>query len=99
MNRRNGKGRFNTNGTTYEGEFMDGLFHGVGKGVWVGGGYDGEWVRGLRSGRGRGYGVGWSYEGEWYAGKMDGYGRMMTDRVEKAGYWENDVYIGEAYEN
>ncbi|RHY28521.1 hypothetical protein DYB32_005907 [Aphanomyces invadans] len=89
--KRHGHGFFQSSNkiTTYEGEWMDGKQHGVGRMVYDefnGIEYDGEWKAGVRDGHGTmKYGSGNVYEGEWMDDKQHGYGVHVWKASEKRG--------------
>ena len=88
---RQGKGVLTwTNGDTYEGEFFNGLRHGVG--VYTFGGrrggrkYEGSWVLSKKEGTGT---ETWPnttvYTGEYKAGLFEGFGNLVTPSGEYEG--------------
>lgn len=86
----NGK-RKELNGTTYQGEFLNGKYHGYG--VWKslkGGSYQGQWRNGRRNGHGKSIlANGNTYEGNWKNNAKYGSGKYT---------WINgNIYDGEWY--
>lgn len=63
---------------SYEGEFMEGMFHGRGRETYAdGSSYTGEFVRGHREGRGQmRYANGSVFDGSWLEGAKHGKGRI-----------------------
>ncbi|ETW05344.1 hypothetical protein H310_04282 [Aphanomyces invadans] len=100
--KRHGHGFFQSSNkiTTYEGEWMDGKQHGVGRMVYDefnGIEYDGEWKAGVRDGHGTmKYGSGNVYEGRWENGVKCGQGTMhWFDKMEQyQGEWMDDKQHG-----
>jgi len=85
-------------GSSYEGEFLDGARHGQGKYVmWSGDVYEGAFCQGARTGKGM-YTSNMTklrYEGEFVDGKKHGMGVLTAvDGTTTAGRWENDHHIG-----
>ncbi|KAL1503308.1 hypothetical protein AB1Y20_011360 [Prymnesium parvum] len=85
-----GAGKYTwSDGSTYVGEVLDGLRHGVGTFTAPGGlpAYEGEWSHGMRHGRGvLAYEDGAKYDGEWFHDERHGEG-VMT-------YANGNVYDG-----
>ena len=81
-----------TNGSKYQGQFLNGLFHGKGVYNWSNKKmYDGNWVNGKMNGKGKFiYQDGSIYEGEFVDGKKSGYGVYK---------WENDKYYEGKWKN
>ena len=81
-----------SDGSSYEGEMLDGEFHGKGKYTWASGDvYEGDWVIGERNGKGKfTFADGDIFEGYYVNGKRDGKGKytFANGQVEE-GYWEN----------
>ena len=81
------------NGDKYEGEFVDGLFHGQGTIVYSdGSSYVGEWKDGLFHGQGTGaFANESSYTGEFKEGKRNGKGTYIYENGSSwIGEWENN---------
>ena len=80
----------NYNNDQYEGEYVNGLFHGKGKYIFnTGNYYIGEWKNGKRDGKGKFYFRNHflHYDGEWANDRSEGYGKI---------YYENgQYYIGQ----
>ena len=80
------------NGSKYQGQFLNGLFHGKGVYSWSNKKmYDGNWLNGKMNGKGKFiYQDGSIYEGEFVDGKKSGYGVYK---------WENDKYYEGKWKN
>ena len=80
------------NGSKYQGQFLNGLFHGKGVYTWSNKKmYDGNWLNGKMNGKGKFiYQDGSIYEGEFVDGKKSGYGVYK---------WENDKYYEGKWKN
>lgn len=98
----NGVGTYTwPNGTTYTGDIVDGLCHGVGQ-QQLGGGmvvYDGQWARGVRHGQGTVIFLGekgCQYSGQWEDDAKSGEG-MMVHRSGNwyEGQWRDDKKCGD----
>ena len=87
-------------GSSYEGEFLNGARHGQGKYVmWTGDVYEGSFVNGERTGKGvyTSNMTKYRYEGEFVDGKKHGMGVLTeVDGSTTTGRWENDHAIGRA---
>jgi hypothetical protein len=85
-------------GSSYEGEFLNGARHGQGKYVmWTGDVYEGAFVNGERTGKGvyTSNMTKYRYEGEFVDGKKHGMGVLTeVDGSTTTGRWENDHAIG-----
>ncbi|CAK4085668.1 unnamed protein product [Aphanomyces euteiches] len=100
--KRHGNGYFQSSNriTSYDGEWVDGKQHGVGRMVYDdanGIEYDGEWKAALRDGQGTmKYGSGNVYQGQWIAGVKCGHGVMhWFDKMEQYdGDWLDDKQHG-----
>jgi len=94
-------------GSTYKGEFRNGVPHGLGtmtfKSSVVEGGFntfEGHW----ENGEYHGWGVftfasGRKYVGEWRSGMRHGFGVVTSDDLDvrsHVGIWKNNVFVGEA---
>jgi len=88
-------------GGKYEGEFKDGLRHGLGIYYFPSGGvYEGQWVKGESEGKGKQTWVtGETYEGEYKKGKREGYGIFSWGKDNKKKYLRNDRYEGDFKDN
>jgi hypothetical protein len=75
-------------GSTYTGQFMEGLIHGYGRVVYRDGSlYEGEFFKGLLNGKGRKVdSIGNFYDGTWFDGEYHGYGTHV--------YREGNSYTG-----
>ena len=88
----NGRGiKYSSKGEKiYEGDFINGKFHGNGEYIWENGDfYKGQWKNGLKHGKGTLYFNDGNivYEGDWVNGKYEGNGKYI---------WENgNYYIGQ----
>ncbi len=72
-----------TNGVTYDGQWRNGVFHGVGAKMYSrGGGYSGEWQDGVRHGWGTSF-----YHGKW------GYDRWVGPFVNDQPHGEGTMYL------
>lgn len=80
-------------GSVYNGDLKDGLFHGRGKLSWPDGrSYEGQFRRGRMSGRGRlDYNDGCIYEGEFSGGEFNGEGRYECE----ATVWQGEFREGD----
>jgi len=80
-----------TNGSRYEGGYLNGKAEGFGIFTWPNGEvYEGEWKNGLKHGSGMWKGVrGESYYGEWKSGKAEGYGVHIWRNGKKRNYQDN----------
>lgn len=80
----------------YEGEWLNGEFHGKGKFTWADGSeYDGDYHEGKKHGQGRfTYASKKVYNGGWVNGKQEGEGRLysQTGSLLKKGIWKDGVY-------
>ena len=86
----------NSNGV-YEGEFLNGLRHGLGKHSWSNGDvYIGNWVDNMRHGKGiMMYANKNMYDGEWYENMKSGNGTMIYAIGEEyRGSWQSDKHNG-----
>ncbi len=89
------------NGDRYEGEFVDGLFHGQGTIIFSdGSSYVGEYKDGKKNGQGTAtFSDGSSYVGEYKDGKRNGQGAYIYENgYSWIGEWENDEQ-GKGYSN
>lgn len=87
----------------YDGQWCDGLRHGVGTMVYPtmdpktkrSDSYSGQWVKGLREGRGAyRYVNGDIYSGSWKAGKKEGQGTYVyANDVQLVGTWQNGQIV------
>ena len=91
-----GKGREILSEIIYEGDFLNGVWHGKGKITWIkdGSWYEGDWFNNERHGKGK---YVWSdgavYEGEWKSGIRHGIGKMKwADGLWYEGEWSNDNF-------
>ena len=85
-------------GSSYEGEFLQGARHGQGKyDMWSGDVYEGAFVKGERTGKGT-YTSNMTqlrYEGEFLNSKKHGMGVLTAvDGTTTTGRWEDDQYVG-----
>jgi antitoxin component YwqK of YwqJK toxin-antitoxin module len=84
------------NNSMYEGEWLNGEFHGMGKFSWPDGSeYDGEYYEGKKHGQGRfTYPSKKVYNGGWVNGKQEGEGRLysQTGSLLKKGIWKDGLY-------
>ena len=82
-------------GTRYEGGFVNGLKHGLGKKFYANGDkYDGIWKMGRPDGPGRYVWVdGNEYNGEWKAGRMHGHGTFQWKSSER---YDGDWKVSDA---
>ena len=85
------------NGSKYQGQFLNGLFHGKGVYNWSNKkSYNGNWLNGRMNGKGKfTYQDGSYYEGEFVNGKKSGYGvyKWGNDKYYE-GKWKNDKQNG-----
>ena len=83
--KREGKGTYTfACGDTYEGEWLDGMYHGYGKySSKDSDEYEGQWVKDRMSGHGKFFyrELGDVYEGDWENGFREGFGKYMSDNV------------------
>ena len=85
------------NGSKYEGEFKNNIFHGKGKYNWSNKKeYDGNWKDGKMNGKGKFiYPDGSYYEGEFLEGKKCGLGKYVWEKERYFdGRWKNDKQNG-----
>jgi hypothetical protein len=85
------------NGSKFQGQFLNGLFHGKGVYNWANKKtYDGNWINGKMNGKGKfTYQDGSYYEGEFVNGKKNGYGIYKWDNDKYyEGKWKNDKQNG-----
>ena len=90
--------RYYIDGSSYEGEFLEGARHGKGRYVmWSGDVYEGTFVKGARTGEGA-YTSNMTkarYQGQFLDGKKHGTGVLTLANGEKtAGLWKDDTYVG-----
>ena len=90
----NGRGTFkNDNGSSYTGDFSEGLFHGKGKFIWTGDNkerYCGEYKYGKKEGKGKyTFANGDVYDGEWFENKSHGLGQFETEGKIYKAMWRN----------
>ena len=80
------------NGSKYQGQFLNGVFHGKGVYSWANNKtYNGNWANGKMNGKGKfSYPDGSYYEGEFINGKKCGFGLYK---------WENDKYYEGKWKN
>ena len=86
------------NGDNYQGEFVDGLFHGNGSIVYSDrSSYVGEWKDGKQNGQGTyTFSDGSSYTGEWKDGKQNGQGAStFSDGSSYVGEWNDGKQNGQ----
>ena len=83
-------------GDSYEGEWVDGKFQGMGTYLWKSGQkYNGYYLNGLRNGQGDFYYTSKKYyTGIWKNGKKEGDGKILTaeGKLVQKGIYRNDVY-------
>ena len=88
--KREGKGTYTfACGDTYEGEWLDGMYHGYGKySSKDSDEYEGQWVNDRMSGHGKFFyrELGDVYEGDWENGFREGFGKYMCA--------DGTIYIG-----
>mmetsp|Transcript_2777 Transcript_2777/g.6631 ORF Transcript_2777/g.6631 Transcript_2777/m.6631 type:complete len:145 (-) Transcript_2777:111-545(-) len=102
---KHGKGVLSyTDGAVYDGEFKDGVFHGMGTFTWAATGesYTGWWEDGQMHGKGRfDYASGGTYVGGFSRGKMHGFGKLTIKMfaedggetvAAKEGQWADGVF-------
>lgn len=88
-------------GSTYEGQYYEGMRCGYGKCIWPEGFYyEGYWDNDQRNGKGRlVHEEGDIYEGDWVEGKAEGYGEYKhTDGTYYKGAWIQDQQHGQGRE-
>lgn len=83
----------------YEGEYLNGHFHGDGKALYSNGDtYEGQWVEGRKQGTGKYFYCyfGASYQGDWFNDEKNGFGVMkFMNGDEVQGFWEHGLFNGE----
>ncbi|CAD8177851.1 unnamed protein product [Paramecium pentaurelia] len=105
---------FQTNGSTYTGEFINGLYHGYGQLIeFNGDSYSGQFENGMKQGKGvlkRNDGT--LYDGEWKQDVKSGFGLCIWDDENRYDgqweenlmhgqgvfYWKGRKYVGEYYQ-
>lgn len=84
-------------GSRYDGDMVDGLYHGKGKLSWDGGYYQGEFKNGVFEGKGYFENIWMNYKGEFSNGYMTGYGELKYNDSEYKGEVVNGQMEGEGY--
>lgn len=87
------------NGSSYEGHWKNGEFHGHGKFTWNNGSaYEGQYENGKKQGHGKFiYPNKKVYEGQWVDRKQEGQGSLFDQNghLLKKGHWSSGVYVND----
>ncbi len=102
----NGSGTFNSDGITYQGNWLNGKYHGHGiesaHYTLAGNGsyehnvtYEGEWKDGIKSGQGKETVKGkYTFEGTWQDGSFGGYGvKTLANGIVLEGEWQDGQLV------
>jgi hypothetical protein len=83
----------------YEGEYLNGNYHGEGKALYTNGDtYEGQWVEGRKQGTGSYFYCYFNakYKGDWFNDEKNGFGVMkFTNGDEIQGFWHHGLVSGD----